>query len=81
MFSKEQLTRLEAEFRVNHYPGAAKRHVLAQASKLPEDRIRVWFQNRRAKEKRMKEDELALSLRMNYKMNMTKTEVCGSNSI
>ena len=37
-----------------------QREMVAELCGLSFERIRVWYQNRRAKEKRMMEDELSL---------------------
>ena len=62
VFTADQLKILEATFKDNNYPSASTRKEVAKRVNLPVDRVRVWFQNRRAKEKRLKEDRLALSL-------------------
>ena len=50
-------------FHDSNYPNAEKRQSLAKILCLPDERVRVWFQNRRAKEKRLAEEKLALSLK------------------
>lgn len=66
-FTKEQLTLLEQIFQDSSYPSAEKRQTLAKILDLSDERVRVWFQNRRAKEKRLAEEKLAMSLNPNKK--------------
>ncbi|KAM9534479.1 homeobox protein ANF-1-like [Salvelinus alpinus] len=51
-FSSAQIEVLESVFLINSYPGIDIREELAQRLQLEEDRIQIWFQNRRAKLKR-----------------------------
>ncbi|XP_028823087.1 homeobox expressed in ES cells 1 isoform X1 [Denticeps clupeoides] len=51
-FTGMQIEVLESIFQVNSYPGIDLREELAQRLHLDEDRIQIWFQNRRAKLKR-----------------------------
>ncbi|KAE8612708.1 hypothetical protein XENTR_v10012957 [Xenopus tropicalis] len=51
-FTRSQIEILENVFRVNSYPGIDIREELAGKLALDEDRIQIWFQNRRAKLKR-----------------------------
>ncbi|XP_038176458.1 paired box protein Pax-4 isoform X2 [Arvicola amphibius] len=52
IFSPGQAEALEKEFQRGQYPDSAARGKLAAATSLPEDTVRVWFSNRRAKWRR-----------------------------
>ncbi|NWT96120.1 ANF1 protein, partial [Urocynchramus pylzowi] len=51
-FTRKQIEVLENVFKMNSYPGIDIREELARKLDLDEDRIQIWFQNRRAKLKR-----------------------------
>lgn len=51
-FTHEQLMVLEQEFQKAQYPCVATRERLAQVTALSENRVQVWFSNRRAKSRR-----------------------------
>uniref|UniRef100_A0A3Q1BSE9 Homeobox domain-containing protein n=1 Tax=Amphiprion ocellaris TaxID=80972 RepID=A0A3Q1BSE9_AMPOC len=51
-FTNSQVNVLETVFQVNCYPGIQLREQLAGRLNLHEDRIQIWFQNRRAKLRR-----------------------------
>ncbi|XP_054979724.1 paired box protein Pax-4 [Sorex araneus] len=52
VFSPGQAEALEKEFQRGQYPDSVVRGKLAAATSLPDDTVRVWFSNRRAKWRR-----------------------------
>ncbi|XP_046401545.1 homeobox protein MSX-1 [Ischnura elegans] len=54
-FSSGQVSALESRFRRGHYLSSADVHALANALQLSEARVKIWFQNRRARERRDRE--------------------------
>ncbi|XP_017047254.1 homeotic protein empty spiracles [Drosophila ficusphila] len=56
-FSPSQLLKLEHAFESNQYVVGAERKALAQNLNLSETQVKVWFQNRRTKHKRMQQED------------------------
>ncbi|XP_069189609.1 homeotic protein empty spiracles [Procambarus clarkii] len=56
-FSPSQLLKLEEAFEKNQYVVGAERKQLAQSLNLSETQVKVWFQNRRTKEKRIQQED------------------------
>ncbi|XP_072797641.1 homeobox expressed in ES cells 1 isoform X2 [Vicugna pacos] len=69
-FTQNQVEVLENVFRVNCYPGIDIREDLAQKLNLEEDRIQIWFQNRRAKLKRSHRESQFLMAKKNFNTDL-----------
>nr|XP_009936958.1 PREDICTED: homeobox expressed in ES cells 1 isoform X1 [Opisthocomus hoazin] len=65
-FTRNQIEVLENVFKINSYPGIDIREELARKLDLDEDRIQIWFQNRRAKLKRSHRESQFLMVKNSF---------------
>ncbi|VDI62256.1 homeo domain only family, other [Mytilus galloprovincialis] len=73
-FTSEQTLKLEIEYNRTEYISRPRRYEVAKLLSLSENQIKIWFQNRRAKEKRIEKAHIDQQIRNSTLPNTKETQ-------
>lgn len=79
LFSQTQVQELEKRFRAQKYLSAPEREELAKILSLSPTQVKIWFQNRRYKSKRIKPPEVSTSTDIKPIKNLTDRKYFGTD--